>query len=317
MTDKKPLIVLTGPTAVGKTALSISLAKAIGAEIISADSMQVYRYMNIGTAKITYDEMEGITHYLIDEFEPDEDFNVVRFQQYARKYIEDIHARGKIPLLVGGTGFYIQAVLYDIDFTESEDDTSYRKELEELAHTKGNIYLHELLKNVDEESANIIHPNNTKRIIRALEYIKLTGSKISIHNEEQKRKEAPYNYCYFVLTKDRSKLYKSINSRVDIMLKQGLVDEVKALSKLGYHKDMVSMQGLGYKELFSYLEGELTLDEAVELLKRDTRHFAKRQLTWFKREKDVTWINKDEFIDDNEILDYILQQLKNNHIITI
>lgn len=317
MTDKKPLIVLTGPTAVGKTALSISLAKAIGAEIISADSMQVYRYMNIGTAKITYDEMEGITHYLIDEFEPDEDFNVVRFQQYARKYIEDIHARGKIPLLVGGTGFYIQAVLYDIDFTESEDDTSYRKELEELAHTKGNIYLHELLKNVDEESANIIHPNNTKRIIRALEYIKLTGSKISIHNEEQKRKEAPYNYCYFVLTKDRSKLYESINSRVDIMLKQGLVDEVKALSKLGYHKDMVSMQGLGYKELFSYLEGELTLDEAVELLKRDTRHFAKRQLTWFKREKDVTWINKDEFIDDNEILDYILQQLKNNHLITI
>ncbi|MBH1940864.1 tRNA (adenosine(37)-N6)-dimethylallyltransferase MiaA [Mobilitalea sibirica] len=313
--DKKPLIILTGPTSVGKTALSIHLAKAVNGEIISADSMQVYRSMDIGTAKITAEEMDGIPHYLIDEFDPDEDFNVVRFQQFAKEYLNQIHEKGKIPILVGGTGFYIQAVLYDIDFTKNEINTTYREELEQLAKDRGGEYLHQLLKKTDPDSAEAIHPNNIKRIIRALEYAKLTGSKISVHNQKQREKKSPYSHCYFVLTKDRAKLYDTINKRVDIMIDRGLLDEVKALLNRGYTKDMVSMQGLGYKELIAYLEGETTLEEAIDILKRDTRHYAKRQLTWFKREKDVIWIDKDHYQDDSDILDFMIQQLLNRNVI--
>lgn len=312
--EKKPLIILTGPTSVGKTSLSIRLAKAMDGEIISADSMQVYKYMDIGTAKITQSGMEGIPHYLISEFEPDEEFNVVKFQEYAKKYILDIHRRGKIPILAGGTGFYIQAVLYDIDFTENESDTSYRKELEQTALKKGSKYLHDCLKQVDPDSAEAIHPNNVKRIIRALEYARLTGERLSVHNEQQKQKESPYLSCYFVLTKDRAKLYETIDNRVDLMMKQGLLREVEALRSMGYTKDMVSMQGLGYKELFAYLEGECTLNEAVAILKRDTRHYAKRQLTWFKREKDVIWVNKDEFPDEDGILTHLLEIIHDKQI---
>ena len=211
--SNKPLIILTGPTSVGKTSLSVSLAKAVDGEIISADSMQVYKFMDIGTAKITNDEMGGIPHYLISEIEPDEEFNVVKFQQYAKGYINSIHERNKIPILVGGTGFYIQAVLYDIDFEESESDDAYRAELELLAKTKGSGYLHALLKDTDPESGAAIHPNNTKRIIRALEYVRLTGKPISAHR--RMRKDIPYNYKYFVLNMDRKKLYDRINNRVD------------------------------------------------------------------------------------------------------
>ena len=313
--EKKPLIILTGPTSVGKTALSIRLAKAVNGEIISADSMQVYKNMDIGTAKITPEEMEGVPHYLIDELEPDEEFNVVKFQQLAKQYIQRIYDKNKVPILVGGTGFYIQAVLYDIDFTENESDTSYRSELEELAKEKGGEYLHELLSKIDPESAKAIHPNNIKRIIRALEYAKLTGEQISSHNAEQRLKEAPYQYCYFVLNKDRTKLYDAINQRIDVMLQKGLLTEVQSLSEKGFTKDLVSMQGLGYKEILSYLYGECTLEEAVYTLKRDTRHFAKRQITWFKRERDVIWINKDAFTDDGEILDHMLQILKEHDVI--
>lgn len=313
--DKKPLIILTGPTSVGKTALSIALAKAVDGEIISADSMQVYKYMDIGTAKITKEEMSGVPHYLIDELEPNEEFNVVKFQQLAKKYMTQIYERNKIPILVGGTGFYIQAVLYDIDFTENETDTSYRTYLEQLVQERGVEYLHSLLTEADPKSAKAIHPNNSKRVIRALEYLKLTGSKISEHNEEQRKKEAPYQFCYFVLNKDRAKLYETINHRVDLMMKQGLLEEVKALSQKGFSRDMVSMQGLGYKELLAYLDGEYTLEEAIEILKRDTRHFAKRQLTWFKREKDVTWINKDEFQNEDELLQHLLAILRKKSII--
>lgn len=313
--DKKPLIILTGPTSVGKSALSIQLAKAVNGEIISADSMQVYKYMDVGTAKIMPEEMGGVPHYLIDEIEPDEEFNVVKFQQYAKNYINQIYAKNKIPILVGGTGFYIQAVLHDIDFTENKTDHSYRNELEDLAKERGSEYLHELLREADPESANAIHPNNRKRIIRALEYKKLTGGQISIHNEEQRQKSSPYKYCYFVLNKDRDTLYASINRRVDQMIDNGLLEEVKALSARGYTRDFVSMQGLGYKEILSYLEGECTCSEAIEILKRDTRHFAKRQITWFKREQDVTWINKDEFQNDNEIIGRMLDILKKRHVI--
>ena len=315
--NKKPLIILTGPTSVGKTALSIALAKAVGGEIISADSMQVYKYMDIGTAKIAPAEMQGVPHYLIDELEPDEEFNVVRFQQLTKQYMQKIYDGNKIPILVGGTGFYIQAVLYDIDFTENDSDTTYRKELEQLLELKGAQYLHELLAGIDPDSAKVIHPNNSKRVIRALEFAKLTGDKISEHNEEQRGKESPYNFCYFVLNKDRAKLYETINHRVDLMLEQGLLDEVKALYDRGYNRSLVSMQGLGYKEILAYLEGESTLEEAIELLKRDTRHFAKRQLTWFKREKDVIWVDKDTFPNEEAVLTYLLTRLKEKQLIPV
>ena len=313
--ENNPLIILTGPTSVGKTALSIQLAKTVDGEIISADSMQVYRYMDIGTAKITPEEMQGIPHYLIDAFAPDEEFNVVKFQQYAKKYIEDIQSRGKIPILVGGTGFYIQAVLYDIDFTKNDIDLSYRQKLEQIAKEKGAEYLHALLKQLDPKSAEAIHPNNIKRVIRALEYYKLTGEKISDHNAEQRNKNSPYQYCYFVLNKNRAKLYEGINLRVDQMIQSGLLEEVKDLAKRGYTKDMVSMQGLGYKELLAFLEGEGTLEDTVELIKKETRHYAKRQITWFKRENEIIWINKDDFRNDMEILSHMLKFLKEKNIV--
>lgn len=311
---KEPLIILTGPTSVGKTALSIRLAKAVNGEIISADSMQVYRYMDIGTAKITPQEKQGVPHYLIDEFDPDEEFNVVKFQECAKKYIKDIQSRGKIPILVGGTGFYIQAVLYDIDFTENDTNNAYRQELEQKAKEKGNEFLHGKLKQIDPVSAEAIHPNNIKRVIRALEYYKLTGEKISEHNEKQKNKRSPYEASYFVLNKDRTKLYEGIEQRVNLMMENGLLDEVKALAALGFTKDMVSMQGLGYKEILSYLDGECTLEEALDTLKKETRHYAKRQITWFKREQDVIWINKDEFQNDTDILAHILKILEEKHV---
>lgn len=306
----KPLVILTGPTAVGKTKLSIELAKAINAEIISADSMQVYKHMVIGTAKIKQDEMEGVKHYLIDEFDPKEEFNVVKFQKYAKQYMEDIYLRGKIPLIVGGTGFYIQSIIKDVDFTENDADTTYRKELEQLASEKGATFLHEMLARVDEQSAKAIHENNVKKVIRALEFYQQTGQKISEHNLEQSEKSSPYNFTYFVLNDDREKLYERIEFRIDEMLAQGLIDEVAHLREMGYSRELVSMQGLGYKEILAYLDGECTLDEAIYILKRDTRHFAKRQLTWFKREQNVTWVEKDKYnYDTKKILEFMLEQL--------
>lgn len=297
---KRPLIILTGPTAVGKTKASIGLAKALNGEIISADSMQVYKYMDIGSAKIRPEEMQGIKHYLVDELEPDEEFHVVRFQQMAKQALEEIYAQNKIPIVVGGTGFYIQALLYDIDFTESNEDTAYREELEQLAAEKGAEYVHEMLRAVDPVSADTIHANNVKRVIRALEFYKQTGERISEHNEKERAKESPYDFCYFVLNDERSRLYERIDLRIDKMLEEGLVEEVSALKAKGYTRDMVSMQGLGYKEILDYLNGECTLEEAVYILKRDTRHFAKRQLTWFRRERDVIWVNKNEYAHDEE-----------------
>lgn len=308
--EKRPLVVLTGPTAVGKTKLSIELAKAIDGEIISADSMQVYKYMDIGSAKITPQEMQGVPHHLIDVLEPTEDFNVVIFKQKCMECMEGIYERGHIPILTGGTGFYIQAVLRDIDFTENEENTEYRTYLEELAMEKGAETLHKMLKEVDPESAEAIHANNIKRTIRALEYHHFTGEKISEHNDKEKEKQSAYRSCYFVLTDERSHLYERIDLRVDEMLRAGLVEEVEALRGRGCHKGQVSMQGLGYKEILSYLEGEITREEAVYLIKRDTRHFAKRQLTWFRREKDVIWIDKKEFLyDDKKILSYMKDRL--------
>lgn len=308
---KQPLIILTGPTAVGKTALSIQLAKAMGGEIISADSMQVYRHMDIGSAKITPDEMEGIPHHLIDVLEPDEEFNVVTFQHMAKEALKGISGRGRIPIVAGGTGFYIQALLYDIDFKENDGDSQIRRELEALAGAKGDsapAFLHGMLREVDPEAADQIHANNIKRVIRAIEYYRQTGEKISLHNEKERHRESPYNFLYYVVNTDRSILYDRIDRRVDQMLENGLVDEVRRLMDMGCHRGQVSMQGLGYKEILDYLDGTCSLDEAVYILKRDTRHFAKRQLTWFKRERDVRWLNLPEYGNDTSaVLKRILE----------
>ena len=316
MTEKKPLIVLTGPTAVGKTKLSIQLAKAVNGEIISADSMQVYRGMDIGSAKIMPEEMEGVPHHLIDVLDPTEEFNVVTFQELCKKAMEGIYERRHIPILTGGTGFYIQAVLKDIDFTSNDEDTTYREELEALAKEHGVLYLHGMLQKVDPASAEAIHANNVKRVIRALEFYHQTGTPISKHNDRESQKSSPYNFAYFVLNDDRAALYERIEKRVDIMLSQGLVKEVKSLADKGLSRGCVSMQGLGYKEILDYLEGELSLEEAVYILKRDTRHFAKRQLTWFKRESDVIWVDKQDFhYEEDRILTFILECLKDKNII--
>lgn len=313
---KQPLVILTGPTAVGKTSASIRLAKRIHGEIISADSMQVYRKMDIGSAKITKEEMDGVPHYLIDVLDPKEEFNVVKFQHMAKEAMQKIYGNGNIPILVGGTGFYIQALLYDIAFAEQEDDSSYREELEQFAEEQGAEKLHDRLKKVDPKAAEEIHEHNVKRVIRALEYYHQTGNRISEHNEQERKKESPYRYAYFVLNDEREKLYKRIENRIEEMLKAGLIEEVRALQKEGCTPGMVSMQGLGYKEVLSYLNGEISLEEAVRILKRDTRHFAKRQITWFKRERDVIWIPKNEFAyDENRILDYMTEQLEERGII--
>ena len=313
---KRPLIILTGPTAVGKTAASIGLAKAVGGEIISADSMQVYRQMDIGSAKITKDEMQGIPHYLVDVLEPEEAFNVVRFQELAKEAMEEIFRNGHIPIVVGGTGFYIQALLYDIDFTENDSDLSFREELEKKAGEEGAESLHALLEKADPQAAAQIHPHNVKRVIRALEFNRKTGQKISEHNEKERQKESPYNFAYFVLTDDRKALYERIDRRVDKMMEQGLLEEVRRLKDRGLPRDSVSMQGLGYKELFAYREGEYPLEEAVRIIKRDTRHFAKRQLTWFRRERDVVWIDRQENEqDERKILESMLSVLREKQII--
>lgn len=314
---QKPMVILTGPTAVGKTALSIALAKRINGAIISADSMQVYRYMDIGSAKIMPEEMQGIKHYLVDELAPEDEFHVVRFTEMAKAALTEIYDAGKIPIIVGGTGFYIQALLYDIDFTEQECDEEYRSSLAALAEEKGNHYLHEMLRKVDPESAEAIHENNRKRVIRALEFYRHTGKKISEHNEKEHQKTSPYNFAYFVLNDERETLYKRIDARVDAMMEQGLVDEVKKLQEMGCHNGMVSMQGLGYKEILDYLTGHSTLDEAVYIIKRETRHFAKRQLTWFRRERDVIWLNKPEYqYDEEKILEKILAVLSEKGILS-
>ena len=312
---KKPLVILAGPTAVGKTKASIGLAKAIGGEIISADSMQVYRYMDIGSAKISPQEMQGVPHYLVDVLDPRDEFHVVRFQQMAKQAMAEIYSHGNIPILVGGTGFYIQSVLYDIDFAADGEDSAYRKELEQLAQANGAEYLHQKLKEVDFEYAAQVHANNVKKVIRALEFYHQTGKKLSAHNIEHGSKESGYNFAYFVLNDRRAHLYQRIDLRVEQMLKDGLVEEVTRLKGMGYTRDMVSMQGLGYKEMLDYLDGRISLEEAVEIIKRDTRHFAKRQITWFKREKDVCWIDKSQ-LDNREdlVLETMLSVLRERRI---
>ena len=313
--NKKPLIILTGPTAVGKTAASIQLAKTVGGEIISADSMQIYQQMNIGTAKITPEEMQGIPHHLVDAIPPDTPFHVYEFKKMAEQAMHEIWRRGHIPVVVGGTGFYIQALLYDIDFNPEENDHSYRAELEELAGIKGTDFLHDRLKRIDPVSAECIHPNNIKRVIRALEYYHETGSPISVHNQQQRTKNSPYDFIYIVLTMNRQKLYARINKRVEQMFEQGLLEEAEALIRQGCSSDMTSMQAIGYKELFPYFEGKISREEAMEQIQQDTRHFAKRQLTWFRRERDVIFLDKDQFEEEETVVREIVHLTKKRGII--
>ncbi len=308
---KRPLIILTGPTAVGKTELSIKLAKAVNGEIISADSIQVYKHMDIGSAKVTKEEMDGVKHYLIDVLEPTDEFNIYVFKKLANEAMEEIYAKGKVPIIAGGTGFYIQSVLYDIEFSNEEGDKSYRHELEKKAANEGVEVIHKMLEQVDPKAASEIHENNLRRVIRALEYYNETGKRISEHNEEQRQKNSPYDFKYYVLNMDRDKLYERINLRVDIMLENGLLLEVKKLKDMGYSSDLVSMQGIGYKEIREYIDDRCTYDEAVETLKKNTRNFAKRQLTWFRREESVTWLNHEAFDNDKDkILEFMLDDLK-------
>lgn len=290
---KQPLFIIAGPTAAGKSDLAVELARKIGGEVISGDSMQVYRGMDIGTAKITPEEMKGIPHHLISCVEPWEEWNVARFTEEATEEISRIASRGSVPVVCGGTGFYLHALAYGAEFEPNDTDAPYRKELEERSRTEeGRRELYEELIRQDPVSAEKIHPNNLKRIIRALEYSRQTGGRISEHNEKLRAKESPYDLRYYVLTMEREQLYKRIDQRVDRMIELGLVEEVRRLLQLGCRKDMVSMQGLGYKEIIAYLEGETDLEEAVRIIKRDTRHFAKRQLTWFRREEAVWLIRK-------------------------
>lgn len=308
MDNKKPLIIITGPTAVGKTDLSVDLALKLGGEIISADSMQVYRGMDIGTAKIKEEEKKGVPHYLIDIINPDEEFNVTIFKDLAKKHINDICSRGKIPIIAGGTGFYIQSVLYDIEFTDFDEEkrSEVKMLLEDTLEEKGIDFMYERLKEVDPKYAEIIHKNNIRRVLHGLEYNIVTGNRLSEHNEEQRERTSPYNFLYFVLNDDRAKVYGRINSRVDEMLREGLADEVRGLLDAGYSRDLPSMQGLGYKEMADYLCDECSYAEAVELIKRDTRHFAKKQLTWFKRERVTVELNRESLETNEKMLEHIL-----------
>lgn len=311
-----PLVILAGPTAVGKSELSLKLAREIGGEIISADSMQVYCGMDIGSAKLSPSQRQEIPHHLLDILDPKEEFHVVRFQELARQAISEICGRGHIPILTGGTGFYIQALLYDIDFTDNDDDSSLRSSLEKLAADEGADALYKRLLAVDPEACEQIHKNNIKRVIRALEFYEKTGTPISEHNKKQRQNSSPYRYAYFVLNDDRSRLYERIDRRVELMLAQGLVEEVKRLAAKGCTRDMVSMQGLGYKEILDYLDERCSFEEAVYLIKRNTRHFAKRQLTWFRRERDVIWLDKPQYdYEDDRIVRKILDILEERGIL--
>lgn len=298
---KKPLFILVGPTAVGKTSLSIALAKVLNGEIISADSMQIYEYMDIGTAKITDEEKDGITHYLIDEVTPDVDFSVSDFQSKAKTYIGKILNEDKLPMVIGGTGLYINSLIYDLDFTSSVSNWNLRYEYEEKANAYGNKYIHDELKNVDPVSADRVHVNDTKRIIRALEVYYETGKPMSESYKDFRKPSNEFDIVMIGLRMDREKLYERINKRIDIMMEQGLIEEVKSLLDKGYSEDLTSMQGIGYKEIISYLKGECSLEETVEILKRQSRRYAKRQLTWFRKEERIHWIDVDEFDSIDEI----------------
>lgn len=309
-TEKLPKIcILAGPTAVGKTDISLALARNLCGEIISADSAQVYKYMNIGTAKLSQDEMQGIKHYMIDEVTPDMDFSVALFREKAEEYIRDISERGKLPIITGGTGLYINSLINNLNFTDFISDDEFREEMQELACRKGPLYVHGMLETIDTASYNKLHPNDLRRVIRALEVYKHTGKPISYYQEESRKQPPRYEFAYIALTLDRKKLYDRIDARVDGMISEGLIEEVEGLIKMGYNTGMNSMQALGYKEISDYLQGVVSLDETIRILKRNTRHYAKRQLTWFRRDARINWINIDNFFKREILLENIIRYI--------
>lgn len=314
MKDKKNLFILIGPTAIGKTALSIELAERMRGEIISADSMQIYKYMDIGSAKISKEEMKNIPHHLIDIVLPDEEFTVANFKDNATRLIKDINDRNKLPIIAGGTGLYINSLVYDLKFTEVSPNEEIRNELEYLANEHGNEYLHQELQKIDKKSADRISLNDRKRLIRAIEIYKVTKKPMSEHNENFRTPIKDYNLTMVGLNMDRAELYNRINQRVDIMIQQGLIEEVEKLLSMGYNKELVSMQGIGYKEIIMFLEGILSLEESIKLIKQGTRNYAKRQLTWFRRDTRIKWFNIDAFISidklSEEIISYTKEQIK-------
>lgn len=305
---KIPLVILTGPTAVGKTNLSIQLAKKMNMEIISADSMQIYKFMDVGSAKVTEDEMNGVKHYLIDEVTPDYSFSVSEFQERANDYINQIVKKGKLPLVTGGTGLYLNSLIYNMDFAKSDADNELREMLRVELEENGIDYMYEKLKSLDEEAANRIHKNNTKRVIRAIE-VCMSGKKMSDFSNDLKLNEK-YEPIIIVLNRDREHLYRRINKRVDIMISQGLEDEVKTLLNMGYSSDLVSMQGIGYKEIIKYLNNEYTYEEAIEIIKRYSRRYAKRQLTWFRRYENAKWFDLDNYNDEKILLDDVISYIE-------
>lgn len=313
MTEKIPLVVIVGPTAVGKTETTIIVAKNLNGEIVSADSMQIYKYMDIGTAKPTIDEMQGVPHHMVSIIEPSEKFSVAQYQKYAKECIGKIYNNGKLPILTGGTGLYINSIIYPMDFTQATYDSDFRNAMIELIEKKGKEFVYNKLVKLDPETASKLHPNDTKRVIRALEVIHLTGKPMSQYKQRFDSMETPYSPIIFGLTMERHKLYERINKRVDIMIERGLIQEVESLLERGYSKESQAMQGLGYKEFFGYLEGKDTLENAVEMLKRDTRRYAKRQLTWFRRYKDIKWVNVDDFNSRNELGKWITLHIKKTY----
>lgn len=306
---KKNVLIMVGPTAVGKTATAIEIAKMFDCEIISADSMQIYKHMTIGTAKPSQEEQEGIPHHLIDEVSPDEEFSVALFQERTKKLIKEIHNRNRVPFIVGGTGLYINSIIYNMDFTKSESNWELRKELEEEAINYGNEHLHNRLKDMAPDVAERIHPNNVKRVIRAIEIHSDSGENIKDFSNDLKLND-DYNYILIGLTREREELYERINQRVDIMIKDGLIDEVKELLNMGYSEDLVSFKGLGYKEVVQYIKGEYTYDEMIDILKRDTRRYAKRQLTWFRRFDFIKWFNISAYENHEKLINNIEKFIK-------
>ncbi|NLM43886.1 MAG: tRNA (adenosine(37)-N6)-dimethylallyltransferase MiaA [Clostridiales bacterium] len=304
---KQKLLIIAGPTAIGKTSISILVAEKLCGEIISADSAQVYKYMDIGTAKISKEEMKGIKHYMLDVLYPDEIFSAALFKEKAENYINDICDRGKLPIIVGGTGLYINSLLNNFEFTDSIIDKEYRNELINIAYEKGNKYVHEMLKGIDYISYNKLHPNDLRRVIRALEVYKNTGKPISYFQALSRQQPCKYDFSYIALNMKRDKLYKRIEDRVDKMIKSGLISEVEKLLKMGYNKEHTALQALGYKEIIDYLQNKYSYDEAINKLKKNTRNYAKRQLTWFRNDSRVFWLNVDSYFSIEILVENIIR----------
>lgn len=314
MKNKENLFILLGPTAIGKTDISIELAKRMDGEIISADSMQIYKYMDIGSAKVTQEEMDGVEHHLVDFLYPDEEFTVANYKSRAKELITTINNKKKISIVAGGTGLYINSLVYDLNFTEVPPNEEFRRELESVAEEQGNEFIHQKLEDIDEESSKKISPNDQKRVIRALEIYQVTGKTMSEYNKDFRKPVEDYNLVMVGLNMDRAKLYERINLRVDIMIENGLVEEVKSILSRGYDKDLISMKGIGYKEIIMYLENILSLEEAIELIKQKSRNYAKRQLTWFRRDDRIKWMDLDNYPTKETLVKEVIEYTKERFI---